>query len=231
MELITPTKQDIRGIRVSYEEDVFWDSDYTGDIRNSGSIAFYVEEKYMGTTVVMLMVESLGDWILGDYTAKETVIIVASVIILLFGLAFVFGYVLPYLESGNLTSTSESKNITISGTALKKNFILWKGEFGDYTYTEEPDSGKIFLECNLTINNNGYDDFSTNPFYFYLTADNIKYDVAVETSYVNNWDSVEILNGGVFHGTLIFQIPESASSWTLGYDVFLSDCNIIWNIN
>jgi hypothetical protein len=223
--LITQPIQDMRGLIVSYGQDVFWDSDYTGDIGNSGSIVFYVEEKFMGTTVVMLTVESLGDCVLGEYTAKETAIIVASVIILLFGLAFVFGqYVLPYLESGNLTSISESKNITISYAVERTKYISHEDGF-----VYQSDSGKDFFIVDMTIKNNGYDSFYTNPVSFYAVADNIKYDVHFYTLSMGKCESVDILDGGTFYGTLIFQIPESTSSqFTLGYDAFLSHYDIVW---
>jgi hypothetical protein len=64
-----------------------------------------------------------------------------------------------------------------------------------------------------------------------VTVDNIEYDYAPETFYVNNWETVDVLDGGVFQGALIFQITESASSWTLGYEWLLSDYHIIWSID
>ncbi len=98
-----------------------------------------------------------------------------------------------------------------------------------YSYVEQPDSGKVFLEVNMTIKNNGYDSFSTNPFYFYAIADNVKYDYDGITYSVDNWDTVDVLNGGTFNGVLIFQIPSTAKSVTIGYESWSwLDYNIIW---
>jgi len=176
----------------------------------------------------MLLSLRQGDFKMGQYTAKQTVLIVAFVLIFLFSLAFVFNqYLRPYLESSSSTPTSESKEITISYTALKKNTIIWSGGFG--SYSEQPDLDKVFLEVNITISNNGYDSFSTNPFYFYAIADNIKYNHDFNTYNLNMWETVDVLDGGTFHGTLVFQIPESASSFTLGYEVYFITYDIVWN--
>ena len=121
-------------------------------------------------------------------------------------------------------SPEPTRRITISHSMVRKQSIVSES-YGSYVI--QPDSGKVFLEVNMTINNNGYDSFSTNPFDFYAVADNVKYDYYI----AGNWDMVDILDGGTFKGTLVFQIPESTSSFTLGYDGyvdFLTKYNIVW---
>ena len=49
------------------------------------------------------------------------------------------------------------------------------------------------------------------------------------TNYFDNWDTVNILNGGTFSGTLVFQIPNWATSYTLKYEgTFSQKYNVIW---
>jgi hypothetical protein len=59
--LITLTKRELRGSIVFYGQDGFWESDYNFDTRKSSSIDFYAQEKLMGTAVVILTMENLGD--------------------------------------------------------------------------------------------------------------------------------------------------------------------------
>lgn len=90
-----------------------------------------------------------------------------------------------------------------------------------------PKSGKVFLVVNMTIRNNGYDRFSANTFYFHVIVDKVNYNVDRETYVVNNWNTTDVLNGGIFKGTLVFQIPANATSFTLGYGL-LANYNIVW---
>ena len=53
----------------------------------------------------------------------------------------------------------------------------------------------------MTIKNNGYDSFSTSPVYFYAIVNNFKYSYDSSTYVVDNWDTVDVLDGGTFKGT------------------------------
>ena len=112
--------------------------------------------------------------------------------------------------------------IEISYTSSIKEYIIW--ELGPTL----PDSGSTFLEVNMTVENMGYESFSTNLFYFNIIVDNIKYSVDSTTYLTDNWELVDVLDKGIYQGTLIFQIPESATSFTLGYNAFFPTYNIIW---
>jgi hypothetical protein len=147
---------------------------------------------------------------------KIIVLIVAFVLILVFGLAILFSQSeRPIQES--------SKDITISYSTKIANSVTTKS--GDEMHS---DSGKYFLIVNMTIKNNGYDNFGTYPYFFHLIADNITYDYYFNLLEMENWENVDIRNGGTFEGTLVFQLPESVSSFTLDYDAF-QDYNIFWN--
>jgi hypothetical protein len=122
-------------------------------------------------------------------------------------------------------TTGQAKNITILYSATEEDVV-----FSESGYSSEPDSGKIFLVVNMTIKNNGYDKFSTNPFYFSAIANNVKYDIDSSTySIEDSLDSVDILDGGTLNGILVFQLPQSTSSgYVLSYESFTT-YNIIWN--
>lgn len=157
---------------------------------------------------------------------KDSNFLILIFVIVVFGVLIFVGANLQQ-GPGTTGSSEPSKKITISYSSSKRDSIVWEGEFG--SYVEQPDTGKVFLEVDMTISNNGYESFSTNSFYFFIVADNVKHSVAFETYTLGAWDTVDVLDGGTFHGTLVFQIPESASSFTLVYDSFLSDYNIVWN--
>jgi hypothetical protein len=133
----------------------------------------------------------------------------------------------PIVTATPTATPTPTKSVAISYTMVTKQSFVWMG-FSGTSYVQQADSGKVFLEVNMTIKNNGYDSFNTNPYYFNAVADNIKYSVDGYTYYVDNWDTVDVLNGGTFRGTLLFQIPESARSYVVGYEAFLTNYNLIW---
>ncbi len=119
---------------------------------------------------------------------------------------------------------SSSPSIAISYSIETEQYIV-----NQYGYTSFPDSGKVFLEVNMTIRNNGYStNFNTNPNYFNLVANNIKYSYDVATFSLNKWDTVDVLNNGTYNGVLVFQVPQAATSFTVGYDAFYPTFNIVW---
>jgi hypothetical protein len=126
-----------------------------------------------------------------------------------------------------VTSSPTNKSVTISYTMVTKQSFVWIDPIGT-SQVQQADSGKVFLELDMTIENNGYDRFDTNPYYFKAFADNVKYTVDIYTFYQNKWAKVFVLNGETFGGTLLFQIPESASSYAVSYEAVLSNYNIIW---
>ncbi len=91
---------------------------------------------------------------------------------------------------------------------------------GTANFVDTPKAGNKFLMVNVTVTNHGYLKFDTydNMLRFHVVADNIQYDFDAETFIVNQWDSVDILNGGSFKGVLVFQIPETATNYSLTYE-------------
>ena len=81
----------------------------------------------------------------------------------------------------------------------------------------------------MTIRNNGYkSNFNTNPSYFNLVADDIKYSYDIATYELGKWNTVGVVDGGTYEGILVFQVPQSSTSFTLGYEASYASFNIIW---
>ena len=93
----------------------------------------------------------------------------------------------------------------------------------------QADSGRDFLILDMIIDNIGYESFSTNPYWFHVIAENIEYDFDFHLVLMEDWETVDVLDGETFQGTIVFQIPESADSFTLGYESSLAEYKIVWN--
>jgi hypothetical protein len=130
-------------------------------------------------------------------------------------------------ETPDETETSQpSRNISIYYSFATASSI----SFGEDLVN--PDSGSVFLKASMKIENNGYDSsFSTNPVLFSVTTNGTKYDVDVlGTGSLNKWRTLNVANGTSFTGTLVFQVPSTASTFNLGYyqPISLSRFSIVW---
>ncbi len=113
--------------------------------------------------------------------------------------------------------------ITIQYEGVTSNSLVDK-----YGLTDTPDAGNVWLVINMTINNKGYEEFSANPFYFSVVINNIEYSYDLETYSYGNWNTINILDGGSYTGTLVFQVPSSATSFTLQYERFGETYHIVY---
>lgn len=93
-------------------------------------------------------------------------------------------------------------------------------EFG-YNKAKE---GMTFLIIDMAIINNGYREFNTNPNYFNIIANNIKYTYDWG-QLDNNLRTLDILDGGKINGALPFEVPEDIINYELKYESW-SDYNI-----
>jgi hypothetical protein len=119
----------------------------------------------------------------------------------------------------NSIKADTTNNIAISYSTLETTQLGLK--FAGYNTFDYPYSGFTYLIVNMTIENNGYDDFSTAPSYFYVIADNTEYSYSASETFSLNfdfysydhftlWKNVYIQNGENFAGTMVFQIPEDS---------------------
>lgn len=117
------------------------------------------------------------------------------------------------------TQAQSQKNIIISYSAKKINSL---GEF-----TEAP-SGKVFLVITMNIENHGYKEFSTNPFFFKVISNNVKYDTSGYSFTIDDkLDSVDLLDGGSTKGSLVFEVPSGIGNYQLQYSGF-GDYEIVY---
>ncbi len=128
----------------------------------------------------------------------------------------------------SVPDASQGPNLAISYSIESVNSIP-----SHYDYFATPDSGNVFLKATVTIKNNGYDDpFSTNQLYFHVIADDdIKYNVdLMGDSALDEWQIVDVMDGGTYKGTMVFQVPATTTSVTMSYEpISLTDYNIIWS--
>jgi Domain of unknown function (DUF4352) len=125
---------------------------------------------------------------------------------------------------GHITTTTASTSksvVTILYTATAVSQI-GTGDFAD-----TPKSGDEYLIFDMTIENQGYDSFSVNPFYFSLIANNVKYSNAFVSNLDNELNSVDVLNNGKIEGQLAFEVPATTGNFSLEYDGF-ETYNINW---
>ncbi len=118
--------------------------------------------------------------------------------------------------------TQDNRQVIINYSATKRNAI------GMY---DEAPRGKVYLIVSMNITNRGYDQVNTNPNYFYVIYDNVKYDIAVQTyslSLDNKLDSVDLLDGGSTKGSIVFEVPSNIDNYQLQYDRTLKDYNIVY---
>lgn len=127
-------------------------------------------------------------------------------------------------------SSTPTINIAVSYSLTTSPYYTWTGASGNQ-FKENADTGKTFVQITLTAQNNGYESFNTNPNYFYLTANNIRYTYDTGTYSIDTqtkWATVDVLNGGTFIGTILFEVPNTATDFSIGYDRYFTPYNIVW---
>jgi len=87
-----------------------------------------------------------------------------------------------------------------------------------YYSTAEP--GKTFLLVDITVANHGYESVNTNPNYFQVEVNNVRYDYDTATYSIPEMglpklDNADVGDGGQISGYLAFQIPDGATKFSL----------------
>lgn len=119
-----------------------------------------------------------------------------------------------YVHIGYTGYTSKTIPLTISGLSYEQK----AGEFN------------TFLQVSIDLKNYGYESFSTNPDYFRVIVDKVRYSVDATTlALIGNWKTVDVLNDGSITGVLIFQVPEYIQDFTLNYESTSLHYNIAWD--
>lgn len=99
-------------------------------------------------------------------------------------------------------------------------------QFGEWSKAKP---GYVYLVLDLHIDNRGYDSFSTNPLYFYVVVNNVKYSVAFVMGLEDELKVVDLFSGGKTAGRIAFEVPAEVCStgYQIRYEAF-RDYNIKW---
>lgn len=107
--------------------------------------------------------------------------------------------------------------------------IKYTEKYSNQIGFSQPSSGYTFLILTLQIQNNIDKAFNTNPFYFYVTVNNVKYDIEVATySLPDTLKSVDVLKDGTVTGSIAFQVPAGTVSYTPTYEASFVTVKIDW---
>lgn len=117
-----------------------------------------------------------------------------------------------------IITAKSNEQITIRYSGKTTNSI------GQYS---QASPGKTFLIVTMTIENKGYQSLNTNPNYFNIVIDKIKYSYTAETYQLpDKLDTIDILDGGTITGSIAFSIPANTNKYELLYDQAFRNYNI-----
>ena len=95
-----------------------------------------------------------------------------------------------------------------------------------YHCTESPCQGGIFAD--ITIQNQGYSSFSTNPHKFFVNVEGVRYGYSsAYTSTLGDWTNKTITDQETYSGRLVFVTGSNASA-TLSYND--DNYNIVYEV-
>ncbi len=121
--------------------------------------------------------------------------------------------------------TSES---TISETSQRPEITVTLNDLTKVTFLKDnyPDKGNIYIIANISLKNNGYENFHLNSPGLRLVYNNISYENILHNSrspeYIFDTNifplRVDILNGGTITGNCLFELPENTNGYTVRYE-------------
>jgi len=123
---------------------------------------------------------------------KKRIVVLVSILLLMSISCFAY-----------LKSVKADNNITIGW-----DDYAWRDIPGD-----TPKAGFVFEIVNVSIANNGYGIFNTNPAYFTAT-DNLGSVFncdTLATANLNEWATMTLNNGDTFSGALVFELPSGGN--------------------
>lgn len=127
-------------------------------------------------------------------------------------------------EVGSSTPNSKASGdrVMISYSSAIMNRI---GAYSD------PKPGNVFLVLDMTVQNQGYSSFNTNPYWFSATVNKVKYQWSwASASLDNELENVDVQNGGTVRGKLAFEVPSevATSGFQIGYEIPFKNYSIEW---
>jgi hypothetical protein len=139
------------------------------------------------------------------------------------------------IASLNPVKAEADNNITVHYRTSRFESLLFKYAMNYGSIWAN--GGCVYLVMNMTITNNGYNSFNTDPSYFFVVAGNTNYAFDASGTYDRAamgdslWRTVDIPNGGTYAGTLVFQIPFNSIVSSFGYSGYYNQSqsfNIVW---
>jgi hypothetical protein len=137
---------------------------------------------------------------------------------------FLVGCGKPSTASLDFPSTKTTSKIVITYSATTLT------EIGSGFLSSTPTAENVYLVLDMTVENQGYNTFSTNPFYFSVIIDNVKYKSSfLSYDLDNELKAVDVLDGGKVEGALAFEVPTTVtlSGFQAVYQAF-SNFNVEW---
>lgn len=93
-----------------------------------------------------------------------------------------------------------------------------------------PHFGFIFLVVTFQIQNHANQEFNTNPNYFHVVVNKVKYDFSSDSySFEDVLTPVSLLKGGSVSGSLAFEVPAGTITYTPVYDQPGTNFQIQWS--
>ena len=108
---------------------------------------------------------------------------------------------------------------TVKPTPQYDVTIRYTERFAEQIDTWAPSQGHTFLVVNLDIENHGDRKFTADPMYFKVIANNVEYGYDHVTLMLDNRlkSFVELHKNGRISGSIVFEIPEGTTEYTLTY--------------
>jgi len=112
------------------------------------------------------------------------------------------GYIGPSISPSIAPLSPTPKEIVISYSPTTMDQVGKRATAGP---------GYTYLVVSLDIEDNGYSSFSTNPFYFLVTANKVEY-APVGVGLEDELRYIELLDGGKICGKLVFRLPKEVTN-------------------
>jgi len=131
------------------------------------------------------------------------------------------------LSNSTQTTTKTSAGNSSSGVVINYS-LSTASQIGTGFSTSAPSAGDTYLIVSFNIVNNDSSSFNTNPNYFSVITNNIKYDYSWDSSNLDTeLKTVDILKNGTLSGDLAFEVPANSTTFQLQYSG-LDNFNVKW---
>ena len=165
-----------------------------------------------------------------------------NILVVVVILLFAFGGVAEVSSARTLSTVQSVSTVTVTTTVLQCNstqpatlsggqydvVINYTDKYSNQISFNTPKSGYTYLILTLYIQNNVDTEFITNPLYFFVTINNIKYEVGFAAyALPDTLATARLFKGGIMTGSIAFQVPKGTVNYTPSYEAF-EPVNVGW---